>query len=555
MTGGCGRGAAPATATYGSHVRISLLGPLRVDGDHGPVLVNAAKERSALATLALNPGEVVSTDVLIAAIWGDDPPPAARKTLQTYVWNLRRALGSDRIATEHAGYTLRIDGDDVDVGRFRALVRAALDARTRSDGEGERTRLVEALRLWRGDPFPDAPPQSPLANEAVRLREEHLSAVEARIAADLGGGRHADVVPELEGLVLEHPYRERLWGALMTALYRSGRQADALDAYRRVRALLLEELGLEPGGELRRLEASVLGQDPALGAPATPAEPVSVVRPSPVRYARCADGASIAYQVAGSGPVDILAIPGFVSHLDIWWNAPTERLVRRLTGMGRLISFDKRGMGLSDRPQHVDADEWVADAHAVLDAVGSERAVVLGVSAGAPTALALTARHPERVLALALQGGFARSLAGPDYAIGHDRARVESFATTLEEGWGAGAQIELYAPSLSADPVVRDYWARYQQLSASPAAAMRFLWAALEADVRHLLPDIAVPTLVVHADGDVIVPAAFGRYVAERVRGAEFVELHSDVHLICVSDVIDQLADAVEGFIRRVVRP
>ena len=533
-------------------MRISLLGPLRVDGDHGPVPVSAAKERSVLATLALNPGEVVSTDVLIAAIWADDPPPAARKTLQTYVWNLRRALGSDRIVTEHAGYTLRIDGDDVDVGRFRALVRAALDDRARCNGAGERTRLVEALRLWRGDPFTDAPPQSPLANEAVRLREEHLSVVEARIAADLEAGRHADVVPELEGLVLEHPYRERLWGSLMVALYRSGRQADALDAYRRVRALLLEELGLEPGGELRRLEAAVLAQDPALGAPAAPTDPATV-RPSPVRYARCADGVSIAYQVAGDGPVDILAIPGFVSHLDIWWNAPTERLVRRLTGMGRLISFDKRGMGLSDRPEHVVADEWVADALAVLDAVGSERSVILGVSAGAPTALALTARHPERVLALALHGGFARSLAGPDYTIGHDRARVESFATTLEEGWGAGAQIELYAPSLSADPVVRDYWARYQQLSASPAAAMRFLWAALEADVRHLLPDIAVPTLVVHADGDVIVPATFGRYVAERVCGAEFVELESDVHLICVSDVIDQLTDAIEGFVRRVV--
>ena len=128
---------------------------------------------------------------------------------------------------------------------------------------------------------------------------------------------------ELEALVREHPYREQMWGSLMLALYRGGRQADALDAYRRVRELLREDLGLEPGGELRRLETAVLNHDPALGAPLTPLDGRSRgMRRSPVRYARCRDGVSVAYQVAGEGPIDILAIPGFVSHLDIWWNAP-----------------------------------------------------------------------------------------------------------------------------------------------------------------------------------------------------------------------------------------
>ena len=345
-----------------------------------------------------------------------------------------------------------------------------------------------------------------------------------------------------------------MWGSLMVALYRSGRQADALDAYERARELLLEDLGLEPGGELRRLQLAVLNHDPVLGAPLTPLDGRSTgIRRSPVRYARCGDGVSVAYQVAGEGPIDILAIPGFVSHLDIWWNAPTDRLVRRLTAMGRLIWFDKRGMGLSDRPEHIDAEQWVDDALAVLDAVGSERAVILGVSAGAPTALLLAAQHQERVRALVVHGGFARSLAGPDYAIGYDRAFIEAFARNLEERWGTGVAITAYAPSRSSDPFVRDYWARYQQLSASPASAMRFLWASIDADVRDVLPDIEVPTLVVHAERDLIVPVSFARYIADRVRGAEFVGLDSDVHLICVSDVIDELTDAIESFICRIV--
>jgi pimeloyl-ACP methyl ester carboxylesterase len=321
-----------------------------------------------------------------------------------------------------------------------------------------------------------------------------------------------------------------------------------------VRELLLEELGLEPGGVLRRLEAAILTQDPALDAPrARVGDPSAGMRRSPVRYARCPDGVSIAYQTAGDGPVDILAIPGFVSHLDIWWNAPTDRLVRRLTAMGRLIWLDKRGMGLSDRPEHVDAERWVDDALAVLDDVGSERAVILGVSAGAPTSMLLAAQHSERVHALAIHGGFARTLAAPDYPIGWDRDIVDWFGGQMEEGWGTGTLIEYYAPSRAEDPFVRDYWTRYQQLSASPASAMRFFWAAMKADVRHVLPDIKVPMLVVHANDDVIVPVANARYVADHVRGAEFVGLDSNVHLICVSDVIDELTDAIESFIRRIV--
>jgi DNA-binding SARP family transcriptional activator/pimeloyl-ACP methyl ester carboxylesterase len=543
-------------------VRISLLGPLQVDGDRGTVELSAAKERSLLSTLALSPGHMVSTDALITALWGDDPPPAARKTLQTYVWNLRRSLGADVIATEPAGYTLRIAPADVDVGRFRALVRDGDVAMNAGDPAKASALLGEAVALWRGEPFGGVAAHTGLAGAAMCLEEEYLSALETRISANLAAGRHTELVGELEALVYEHPFRERLWGYLMVALYRSGRQADALAAYQRARKLLVEELGLEPGGELRRFEESILRQDESLAAPdrldftvAAGAGTPSTIRRSPVRYARSRDGVSIAYQVAGDGPIDILAIPGFVTHLDIWWNAPTDGLVRRLTSIGRLISFDKRGMGLSDRPESVDAMSWVDDTIAVLDTVGAKDVVVLGVSAGTPTAIRLASMYPERVRALVIFGGGARTIAGPGYEIGHDRETLESFAANLEKRWGSGVAVSFYAPSRAKDPHVRDYWARYQQLSASPTAAMRYFWATVETDVTDLLPTVSAPTLVLHPERDVVAPVAWGQYMADRIPNAEFVALDSDVDLICVSDVIDELGDQAQRFIERVILP
>jgi DNA-binding SARP family transcriptional activator/pimeloyl-ACP methyl ester carboxylesterase len=536
-------------------VRVSLLGALCVDDVPGTVVIGAAKERSLLAALALRAGSVVATDALITALWGEDPPPAARKTLQTYVWNLRQALGNETISTQPAGYMLCVDPASVDITCFRALIREGDAAMRQGSVAQARAAYGEALSLWRGEPFAGVAQHSGLAGEAVRLEQEHLSALEARVAADLADGRHAELVGELEGLVQEHPLREKLWAHLMVALYRSGRQADALEAYQRVRRALADELGLEPGGDLCRLEHAVLDHDPSLSAPVPDPEVMwSATARSPVRYARSTGGVSVAYQVAGEGPLDILVIPGFVSHLDIWWNAPTDRLVRRLTAMGRFISFDKRGMGLSDRPDEIRAGDWVDDALAVLDAVGSQRAVILGVSAGVPTALQLAARFPERVRALALHGGFARTLNGDDYDVGFDRSLVEWFVEQQRAGWGRGSMIEHYAPSRADDPLVVAYSARYQLLSASPDAATRYLWAAVETDVRPLLATISVPTLVVHAERDVIAPIEMARYMAERIPGAELVTLDSDVHLICVSDVIDELSDAIEGFFSRVVQ-
>ncbi len=241
------------------------LGPLEVLAEGRPVALGGAKQRALLAVLLLHANEVVSRDRLIDELWGASPPDTARAALQVYVSQLRKALGRDLILTQPPGYLIRVSDGELDLHRFEQLVAAA-----RAEEPVQAARLLrEGLALWRGAPLAElsdsfAPP------ERARLEEQRLAALEQRVEADLALGRHAELVPELEGLVREHPLRERVRGQLMLALYRCGRQADALEVYRSGRRLLDEELGLKPDDELQRLESAILNHDPSLDSPVVP---------------------------------------------------------------------------------------------------------------------------------------------------------------------------------------------------------------------------------------------------------------------------------------------
>ena len=241
-------------------MEFGILGPLEAVGPAGPVTLNAPKHRALLAMLLLCRDEpAVSVDRLVDALW-DEPPASAHKLVQVYVSQVRNALGDGgAIVTRSPGYAV-VSGP-LDLDRFTAL---AAQARAAARPEATARLLREALALFRGSPLADAPLHGPAAVEPERLEGLRLGALEDRIAADLALGRHAETVAELESLVAEHPYRERLHGQLMLALYRAGRQADALAAYRRARELLVDELGLDPGRELRELEAAILAPSPSL---------------------------------------------------------------------------------------------------------------------------------------------------------------------------------------------------------------------------------------------------------------------------------------------------
>ena len=246
-----------------------VLGPLEVSDGGRAVALGGVKQRSLLAILLQHPNAIVSTDHLLAELWGDAPPASADNSIHVYVSRLRKELGPDRLITRPPGYALRVDASELDLAKFKRL---------RDEG-----RPHEALALWRGPAYDDLAYEPCVQAERARLDELRLVTLEERIDADLANGRHADLVGELEAVIAEHPLRERLRGQLMLALYRSARQAEALQAYRMARRELASELGLEPGGELRRLERAILQQDPALDPPAeAPAAGSLLVVPSSI---------------------------------------------------------------------------------------------------------------------------------------------------------------------------------------------------------------------------------------------------------------------------------
>jgi DNA-binding SARP family transcriptional activator len=251
-------------------VDFRLLGPLEVagDGDGGPTApIGTGRQRARLALLVLHANETLTSDRLIGELWGESPPPSAVKMLHNQISALRRALGDGRLETHGHAYRLAVRPGERDLDRFDDLVtrgRAALDA----DPEGAAELLRRALALWRGPPLADLAYEPFAIAEIGRLEERRWTAFEMRIDAELALGRHAEAVPELEAAVTAQPPRERLHGRLMLALYRSGRQAEALQADRRARRTLVDEIGVEPGAPLGELHGAILAQDPALGLPA-----------------------------------------------------------------------------------------------------------------------------------------------------------------------------------------------------------------------------------------------------------------------------------------------
>jgi class 3 adenylate cyclase len=266
------------------------------------------------------------------------------------------------------------------------------------------------------------------------------------------------------------------------------------------------------------------------------------------RYAD-SGGVKIAYQVVGDGPIDFLIVPGFVSHLEIFWEEPgLARTLERLASFSRLILFDRRGMGLSDREAGTPALEaTIDDARAVLDVVGSERAVVEGVSEGGAAALLFAATYPDRTRSLILFGSYARVVSAPDYPEGFEPQALEAMIHILTEGWGEPVALDLFAPSMATDPRFRDWWARLLRNGTSPSGVRDLLGLYLHLDARHALAAVRAPTLVIHRRGDRVVPVQMGRYIAERIAGSKFVELPGADHLLWTEQ--DGAEDAIVEFL------
>jgi DNA-binding SARP family transcriptional activator/pimeloyl-ACP methyl ester carboxylesterase len=539
-------------------VKFQVLGPLQVTCGRQPLVVGGARTRAVLAMLLVNANRVVSADRLSGELWPDLSRERALSNLRVRLAELRRALRSvgeaDRLTTCPPGYQLRATADELDVLRFDQLVRTARDALAGGDPATAAQVLDQSLALWRGPVLADLGEVEFAAAERARLEEVRLGAVELRMDALLQSGRHAEMVAELEMLTADHALRERFWFQRLLALYRCGRQADALRAYRELRTMLVGQLGIEPGSELRELEARILRQDAGLDyRPARHTEGDATARPG-TRYVE-SGGVHIAYQVLGRGARDIVFVPGAMSHLDLLWEDPeTAGFFHRLATLGRLILFDKRDTGLSDRaPAYSPLEERMDDVRAVMHAAGSGEAVLFGYSEGAPMSILFAATYPERVTSLILGAATARYRWAPDYPCGQGSAEMlDSLEEIAAHRWGQGATIDWFLPSRASSPQARQMFARFERMAVSPSAFLRIIQMVREIDVRAVLPSIHVPALVIQRTEDIMTPPCHGRYLASHISGARYFEQPGDHALrFARSGDIDRLFDEIEDFVTR----
>jgi pimeloyl-ACP methyl ester carboxylesterase/DNA-binding winged helix-turn-helix (wHTH) protein len=283
----------------------------------------------------------------------------------------------------------------------------------------------------------------------------------------------------------------------------------------------------------------------------------SLEQPPETMYAKSGE-VNIAYQVIGNGPIDLVFVMGWVSHLEYFWREPSfARFLLRLASFSRLILFDKRGTGLSDRVpinELPTLEQRMDDVRAVMDAVGSERAALCGVSEGGPMCSLFAATYPEKTLALVMIGTYAKRIRDADYPWAPTPEHRQQFFEEMRKHWGGPVGLEERAPSVADDPQFRQWWATYLRMGASPGAALALTQMNAEIDVRQVLPSIRVPTLVIHRSEDQCLKVEEGRYVAERIPGARYVELPGRDHLPFVGDQ-DAILDEVEGFLTAVRHP
>lgn len=269
----------------------------------------------------------------------------------------------------------------------------------------------------------------------------------------------------------------------------------------------------------------------------------------PTQYARSGD-VSIAYQVVGDGPIDVVLVSGYVTHVEMIWDFPAAvRMIERLSSFARLIMFDKRGTGMSDPVEGAPIlEERIDDVRAVMEAAGSQRAVLLGASEGVPMCLLFAATHPELVSALVLYGGMARSTWAPDYPWASPADALLESSMAMAPYLLEGAVLEVMAPSIADDPQARQAFARFQRYATSPSMLQQNFLMFLDIDVRAILPSVEVPALVLHRRGDMAVNRRAAEWMAGQIAGAKYVELPGSDHLMYAGDT-DRLLDEIEEFL------
>ncbi len=515
-------------------LRVRVLGAVGADRDGHAITIASQKQRVLLAVLAARNGPV-SRARLIDALWPESPPPSATSTLLGYVSRLRSALGAGAVVGIADGY--RLVAEEVDAREFEALAAA-----------NDLASLERALALWSGDAFGDLADHPFLSGEAARLREIRIDARLRVASAHLASPESARPISMLEAIVADAPLREDAWALLVRSLIAAGRPAEAVRAAHRCRRQLAD-IGLEPSPALLEAEALALAQRFEPAASAATEQPT----PGPVRYAQCG-GVHLAHQLIGGGPVDVvLSSYGSISIDSIWDSDHFTRFVAHIARSCRVVLYDTRGVGLSDPIDVVvppTIEEQAEDLRCVIADAHAEPAVVVGIGDGGPTAITCAYAHPDAVAGLVLINTFARLVAADDHPIGVPQKMFHAnVAMSVDPDTRRDTSLVLrnHAPSVAGDAEFRRWWDRAGRRGASPSTAAALWNVRYGADVRALLPELTVPTLVIHRRRTKVVPRRFGRHLADAIPGARLLEMDGADQPPFTEGAVD-IADAIASF-------
>ncbi|PDT91166.1 SARP family transcriptional regulator [Bradyrhizobium sp. Y36] len=507
---------------------LGTFGFPEVHADGRPIKLALRKGLALLVYLGEAKG-LVAREMMATLLWPETPRETGLARLRRLLHRVELTLGQSVFETDRT--SLRWS-PDVEMKLDSHLFEEACD----------RGAFEQACRIYRGDFLAGfAPEDCPEFDDWAFFRREALRgrlvhALERLVQDKNAAGDHSAATAHAQRLVELDPLSEVYGRHLIRSLLLSGDRSAAERHHAALTQRLRDELGVAPEAETEAL------MSPAAAPHATPT----------TRYVK-GGGVHLAYQTYGSGPLDILVMPGFVSHVERAWEHPASRtFLASLMKLGRLIVFDRRGIGLSDRVGAAPGiDVTAEDIGTVLRAAGSRRVVLFGASECGPACVKFAVDEPRRVAGLILFGALAKGCWSEDYPHALRASQYDAWSRQLVAQWGGPVGIEAFAPSLANDPQARAWWAGLLRAASSPGGISAVLEAFRDADVRHLLPEISVPTLVLHRRGDKAVRIAAGRDIASRIKGAEFVELDGSDHWFFAGDQ-QPVLEAMSGFMKRI---
>ena len=498
-----------------ARLSVRALGFPEIHRDDRPCRLSLRKGLALLVYLAEARGSI-GRDVAATTLWPESSEEVVRPRLRRLLHRLQLTLGDDVLTTDRSTV------------RWSSAIELQVDSQ-QFEQACDRGEFEAACRLYLADFLEGfSPGDCPQFDEWAFFRREALrgraiQALERVVHDKNAAGEYAAAAAHAGRLVALDPLSEVYARHLIRNLLLAGDRAAAERHLQALTQRLHDDLDVAPEAETRAL-MNAGATLPAAGSP-------------PTRYVSGA-GVHLAFQTYGAGRMDVLLLTGFVSHVERLWEEPRCRMfLSALARTGRLILLDRRGIGLSDRVGFTPSvDATAQDIGTVLDAVGSRRVVLLGGSEGGPACIKFAADHPDRVAGLILFGSLAKGSAAPDYPHALQVGQYDLWLKQLVAGWGGPAGIETFAPSLCDDPQARAWWAGLLRAASSPGAIKGVLEALRDTDVRHLLGQISVPTLVLHRRGDRAVRIGAGRYLASHIAQACFVELDGTDHWFFAGD-------------------